>query len=299
MSCRQAGMRGGVGFTIAVLAAVASCARAGAPEEGCRIVQSSSPLPAGLEESSGVVASRQHPGVLWTHNDSGGDPEVVAIGDEGGIVARISVGGAHAIDWEDLALGPCPGGSCLYVADIGDGGAQREEIGVYSFPEPDPAAPGEVVAEYYPARYPGGPRDAEALFVLPSGEIYLITKGRQGPVELYRFPRNAGAGETVTLELVRSLADGAQPIENQVTGAGASPSGEWVAIRSYKRLRIWRTADLLGGGGAPVLTADLSPLGEVQGEAVALLDNEGVVLTSEGGFPGAAGTLAVLICGLE
>jgi hypothetical protein len=27
-----------------------------------------------LDESSGVVASRRHPGLLWTLNDSGGDP---------------------------------------------------------------------------------------------------------------------------------------------------------------------------------------------------------------------------------
>lgn len=292
-------MTGGVAVTLGVLAFTAACARAGAFEEGCHIVQPSSPLPAGLEESSGVVASRQHPGVLWTHNDSGSEPEVVAIGEAGGIVARIPVGGARALDWEDLALAPCPSGSCLYVADIGDGGARREEIGVYRFSEPDPAAPGEVVAEYFPATYPGGARDAEALFVLNSGEIFVITKGRRGPVELYRYPDSARAGESVSLELVRTLAPRAQPIEQQVTGAGISPSGDWVAIRSYKRLRIWRTADLLGGGSRPALTVDLSPLGEIQGEAVALLDNGGVVLTSEGGFPGAAGTVAVLSCSLE
>ena len=27
-----------------------------------------------IGESSGVVASRKHPGLLWTINDSGGDP---------------------------------------------------------------------------------------------------------------------------------------------------------------------------------------------------------------------------------
>lgn len=299
MTVRRAGLRGGVAAILGLLALTAACARVGAIEVGCHIVQPSSPLPAGLEESSGVVASRQYPGVLWTHNDSGSDPEVVAMGETGAIVARVPVGGARARDWEDLALAPCASGSCLYVADTGDGSARREEIGIYRFPEPDPAAPGEIVAEYFPATYPGGPRDAEALFVLPSGEIFVITKGRGGPVELYRYPDGVGAGETARLELVRTLAPRAQPIEQQVTGAATSPSGEWVAIRSYKRLRIWRTTDLLGGGPRPALAVDLSPLGETQGEAVALLDNGGVVLTSEGGFPGASGTVAVLSCRLE
>ena len=58
-----------------------------------------------------------------------------------------------------------------------------------------------------------------------------------------------------------------------------------------------RPAELLGGGG-PDRSIDLTPLGEVQGEAVALLDNGAVILTSEGGFPGAAGTVAVLSCEL-
>src|SRR5690606_5177209 len=118
-----------------------------------------------------------------------------------------------------------------------------------------------------------------------------------GDVELFRYPPPLRPGETVTLEQVRTLAEGPVPLEEQVTGAGASPSGDWVAIRSYKRLRIWPTAALLNDG-VPSLIADLPPLGEVQGEAVALLDNGAVTLTSEGGFPAAPGTLSLLECPL-
>jgi hypothetical protein len=264
----------------------------------CTVVQPSTALPGGLEETSGVAASVAHDGVLWTHNDSGGDPEVVAVRVNGELVARVPVQGARARDWEDLALGPCPDGACLYIGDIGDGSARRAEIGVYRLAEPDPMREESVSTHYFPARYPGGARDAEALFVLPNGELYLVTKGREESVELYRYPQPLTADEPATLELVRTLAPGPQTLEAQVTGASASPSGEWVAVRRYKNLQLWRTSELLRDGGAPFLTVDLSPIGEVQGEAVALLDNGGVVLTSEGGFPGAVGSVALAVCEL-
>ena len=287
-----------VAIELAVLVVLSACGQSDARTEGCEVVQPPTPLPDGLEETSGVAVSRRYPGVIWSHNDSGSEPELVAFRRDEGILARVPVGRALANDWEDLALASCAAGTRLYVGDTGDGAARRDRIVIYRFPEPDPTS-GEVVeAEFLPARYPGGPRDTEAIFVLPQGEIYLVTKGRAESVELYRYPAVIPHGEPATLELVRTLTRGAQPLEEQVTGASTSLSGEWVAIRTYKRLRIWRTPDLLGSG-SPAVTVDLQQLGEVQGEAVALLDNGGVVLTSEGGFPGARGTLAVLQCWLE
>lgn len=283
--------------TVSVLAPALACSAVGGLGDGCQIVQSPTALPAGLQESSGVAASRDHAGVLWTHNDSGGDAEVVAVQANGQLVGRVAVQGATARDWEDIELASCPAGTCLYIADTGDGGGGGREVTVYRAPEPDPVTQTAVTADRFPARFPEGRPDAEALFVLPSGEIYLITKGKGASIELFRYPLPLREGETAALEPVRTLAAGPQSLEDQVTGASASPSGEWVAVRSYKRLQLWRTPDLLGTG-VPSLSVDLSPLGEVQGEAVALLDNGGVVLTSEGGFPGVMGTVAVAHCEL-
>ena len=59
-------------------------------------------------ESSGVAASRAYPGVLWTHNDSGDGPYLYATTLDGRDLGWLLVPGAEAIDWEDIALGPCP-----------------------------------------------------------------------------------------------------------------------------------------------------------------------------------------------
>jgi hypothetical protein len=87
---------------------------------------------------------------------------------------------------------------------------------------------------------PDGPRDMEALFVLPGEELYFITKGRSHPVTVYRYPPPLRAGETVTLEEVQTLTEGPVAIPYQVTGADASPDGRLVAVRTYESLTFYR-----------------------------------------------------------
>lgn len=278
-----------------------ACAADAAPAgtaHGCRILKPSTPLPTTLGESSGVAASRAWPETLWTHNDSGGDAAVFAVRSSGELVGRVAVPGARNRDWEDLALGPCPGGSCLYLADTGNNSGKRKDLVIYRVAEPRPDADATARAERLPVRYPEGRHDAEALFVLPTGEIFLVTKGRHSAVSLYRYPGEPRVGEEVVLERVAELSAGEQEHPHLVTGASASPSGEWVAIRSYQWLNIYRTRELVAGNTRPATVMDLSPVGEAQGEAVELLDDGRVVLTSEGGFKEAPGTFAVLACEL-
>src|SRR5690606_13009846 len=87
-------------------------------------------------------------------------------------------------DLEDIAISDCDGKDCLYVADIGDNAARRPFVRILRFPEPDPDQVDSVTAEIFPMRYPGGPRDAEAIFVLPGERLFVITKGRSAAVAL-------------------------------------------------------------------------------------------------------------------
>lgn len=49
----------------------------------------------------------------------------------------IYIDGAHSLDWEDIACGPCPGGSghCIYIADTG-GNAGGDANTIYRIREP-------------------------------------------------------------------------------------------------------------------------------------------------------------------
>jgi hypothetical protein len=128
--------------------------------------------------------------------------------------------------------------------------------------------------------------------------MYLVTKGRHGRVSLYRYPGTPTPDREAVLVHVADLTEHAPDHPALVTGADASPSGRWVAIRTYGSLSLYRAAALTTGDVAPQLTVDLTPVGEMQGEGVALLDNGRVVLTSEAGSKHLPATIAILGCSL-
>jgi len=277
-------VRAATGLTLFLLA----CSRDERPSPAalvsspCRVEQSGRRLPPAVRETSGLALGRRSPGVLWTHNDSGNEPVLFAFDSAGTLLGQVRVTGAGLVDWEDLAAGPCEAGTCLFIADIGDNGGRRDSVSIYMVPEPEPAASETAPAAVLHARYPDGPRDAEAMFVLPSGDIHIVSKGRRDSIALYRLSKsNQRPGGTVVLERVRALWPRPASSLDHVTGAGASPDGRWVTIRTYRTLYIYASGDLTGPGSPPLATFDLRPLGERQGEAVALNDSGGVWLSSE------------------
>lgn len=270
-------------------------ARADPPE--CRIVGRPQPIRADVSESSGIAVSGRTEGLYWTHNDSG-EPQVVAIGADGAGRGRVRVVGAEMEDWEDIASAPCEEGHCLYIADTGDNSANRDSITVYRVPEPAPGDREVRVAQAFHARYPDGAQDAEALLVTPAGEMYLVTKGENGPVVLYRFPADAGAGRAVTLERVHQFTEKKVDREARVTGGAVSPDGRWAAVRTLNALSLEPLDDFLAGRTDLLHHVDLSALGEPQGEAVAFDRDGGVVLTSEAGSVLGPAILTRLQCSL-
>lgn len=255
--------------------------------------------PAALGEASGVAASRRHPGVLWTHNDSGGEAAISAIDSTGRELGRVRVAGARNRDWEDIALGPCPAGECLYLADTGDNRLRHDEAVVYRIPEPAPGDTVSAPAERFPLRYPDGPRDVEALYLLPDGVLYLVSKGRHHPIELYRYPPPFRAGETVVVEEVQRFSESGVALPFMVTGAGATPDGRWVAIRTYSAVQLYHpdaTGHLTPALPPPGL--DLQHLAEPQGEGVDIRADGTLILISEAGPRGVPGTLGRLPCRL-
>jgi hypothetical protein len=167
----------------------------------------------GLSEASGVAASPAYAGVLWAHNDSG-EPRIFALNEQGALTGRVRVTGAKVEDWEDIALGPCPQGSCIYIADVGDNRGNRDHVTVYRVPEPSPHQSTTAPTEVFRARYADGAHDAESLFVTPKSEVFIITKGDPGPIALYRFPgvlRSDAIMQTRTNRCSGRRREGARP----------------------------------------------------------------------------------------
>lgn len=272
-----------------------ACAPVALAGPECAELRTGVPLPAVLDESSGVSFGLRDPSILWTHNDDGS--MLFAVDTSGTLLGSQAVR-PRLRDWEDLAGAPCDAhGSCLYMADTGDNGERRAagSIKILRAAEPElPMGDGPLRAEAFPIRLPDGPRDIEALFVLPGERLHLVTKGRKDPITVYRYPLPLRP-DTVTLVEVQRLTDGAQPLANQVTGASASSDGKMVAIRTYQSMAYYTVA---GDTLAPLEDGlvNLRTLQEAQGEAVALGPDGLVALTSEAGFFGAGASVNMLRC---
>lgn len=248
-----------------------------------------------LTESSGVAVSRTHPGILWTHNDAGHPAVLFATDTLGAARGRWQVTGARSVDWEDIAIGPCPRGECIYVGDVGDNRETRPRVMIYRFPEPDPTSGGGATAraDTLSIGYPDRPRDVEAMFVDPDGTIWLITKGRSTGILAYRVPveawqRGGTVAEIVdTLPILHHLPSG-----RLVTGAAIAPDGRRVVIRTYRDLFLFLLENGRLTPAPPPNRCEILGL-EPQGEAVDWWDDSTLVLTSEG----RRGPIHLLQCG--
>lgn len=245
-------------------------------------------LPAGtLSEVSGMVASRQQPGVLWVHDDAGHGPIVVGLRSNGAVVQQYSLSGVTNTDWEDIAIGPGPilGRDYLYLADSGNNNLTRTVFALVRIAEPDPpSSPGAPIAlagaETFPFVYPGPAPDTEALFVDPvDGTPYLISKDDTQAV-LYRYPLPLTANVTRTLVQETTLT---LP-QYKVTGADITADGSRIHVRTHRQMlsfarpRGTSTAQALAATPCVLFTGNLG-----QVESVALEpDGSGLFTVAEG-----------------
>jgi hypothetical protein len=254
------------------------------------------PMP-GVSEASGVAVSRQTPGRLWTHNDSGA-PALVSLDSRGAVTGRLRLSGAGVEDWEAIAVGPCGNRSCVYVGDIGDNEARRSRITIYRLPEPEEAQGSAAVTDIFHATYPDGAHDAEALLIGGDGRLHIVTKGETGPIAIYRFPSRLQPGVTMQLERVGAPASMKPNRASRITDGAVSPDGQWVVLRTLSALSLYRSSDVLAGQWRAAARVDLTPLGEPQGEGVALGADKTVFLVGEGGGKGRPGSFARFSCDL-
>jgi hypothetical protein len=245
-----------------------------------------------LPEASGIAVSHRDPSQTWAHNDSG-DPDLYSLNRDGGVTGRVRLSGVTPEDWEDLAVGPCPGGWCLYAADIGDNNAARRDIAVYRVPEPAANATTTAQPETFRATYPDGPRDAEALIVTGAGRMYIVSKGENSGIALYRFPPNPRPGTTSRLERVgAAFTDGRVQQDARITGAALSPDGQWVALRTHNAVMLFRAEAFLEGSWREETRVDVSGLREPQGEGVAIAPGNMILVVGEGARSGTFSRLA-------
>ena len=238
-----------------------------------------------INEASGIAASKNNPGVLWVHNDSGDLPRFFALSQQGKLLGIYNLVGAKNRDWEDIALGPGPEPNIdyLYLGDIGDNDSKRKSVTVYRVVEPNvdteaqkPIAVNLTDFTVMEMTYPQGPRDAETLMVDPlTKDIYIISKEGRGKVFLAPYPQSSSS--KTTLQQVAILPWG------MATGGDISRDGRLIIVRNYITASIWRRPK--DGPLWKAFESDECPVPlifEKQGEAICFDPNgSGYYTTSE------------------
>ena len=170
-----------------------------------------------ITESSGLA---RDPGAraYWTVNDSGDDGIAYGVSQRGEITGTLEYR-ADPIDVEAVAMHD----GRLYVADIGDNGAERDVITVYYF---DNARTSDQTVAYrsWEFRYPDGAHDAETLLVNDEGRLFIVTKGAPGAV--YAAPESPKRTSVNVLEQV-----GDAP--TTVTDGTFLPGGDRIALLTF------------------------------------------------------------------
>jgi hypothetical protein len=186
-----------------------------------------------IRESSGLVASRRHEGLFWTHNDHGNPNVLYAIRRDGSLIARFSVTGARLIDWEDIAADDK---GFLFLGDLGNNDRSRLELAVHQIAEPDLTATDQTVAVIgsWTLRYPDAPFDCESLFVLENHGYVISKVFNDDRARIYRFPLTETT-QTVVLEPVAETR-----ITSPVTGADVSPDGSLLGIVARSGAYLYR-----------------------------------------------------------
>ena len=242
-----------------------------------------------ISEASGLLASRQNPGVLWTHNDSGFRGSIFALSTNGTYLARHQTPNVYSGDFEDIAFGPgpLPHFNYIYLGDIGDNFLNRGSIRVFRFPEPAAypyqsnapplfTIPGAQEITLY---YPDGPFNCEGMMVDPvSGNLFLATKLTNSS-RIYSATRAELDSGEATLTFIRETTF------KSVSAADISADGSLIALRRGTKGGLWVRTTNESVGDALARTPLTIPIStnEPNGEAIAFNANgSGYYTTSEG-----------------
>lgn len=195
------------------------------------------PIDEKVNESSGLILFRAK---VWTHNDSGGEPEIYAIDStDGHILQTIRLKGFTSdsiIDCEDLTQDA----DYIYLNDMGNNNGDRQNLRIYKIAKKDISENKNDTVSFSIIRfkYPQQTSfessqthnfDCEA-FITYRDSIHLFSKNR-GNLYTYHYMLPTTPGGIYEALLIDSFMVG-----GQITGAAINPENNQLALLGYVNL---------------------------------------------------------------
>lgn len=239
-----------------------------------------------IDESSGIAASLTHKGSFWTHNDDGKVAEAWRF-DAAGIKQKVELSGIPNRDMEDMASCKLNGKNFLYLADIGDNNARYSQVWVYRWEETGATTVNQV--DRFEIAYDSGPMNAEAFFVDgKSGDFWIIEKGQADAARLLKVV-NPKPGKNIAKKVGQLKLGISLPPARLITGAGLSPDGKHVVIRTYFQGFEYK----FGPNWFDQKPSQFQMPNESQGEAICYSADGKSIFTSSEGTPCKVSQIAV------
>lgn len=253
-----------------------------------------------VREASGLCLSGSHKDRAYWINDSGNKTQIYVGNLTGENFQSVTVNDFKAADSEALVYARCLEGPCLIVGDIGDNRRRRKIIKLAFFHEQDSWAEQAQPFKVLELTYPDGPHDAEALFIGPSGELFIITKEFQwlppkaSNAKVYMIEKQSWQDKSISnakLKLVGELpllkmAEELGPLGQVVTDAAINEKRGVLGILTYVGLieiKLDKFKDLKSAAGWQVnrdfALVPMKPL--AQQETLAYTPDNSVVWSTE------------------
>ncbi|XP_071084314.1 uncharacterized protein [Haliotis cracherodii] len=193
--------------------------------------------------TSGICASRQHPGIMYAIIDGpddradGYDSNIYAFdANNASLVTMISLDVVN-VEWEDIACGPCDTGGlghCIYVSDTGRTGEGPANL-IYKVQEPEEVIQGRKLSlgedEIEVIGFETSLENSETLLVSPNGRLYIMD-GIEHTDGMYEIID----GET---KFLFHVALPKERLYGGLCGGDISPDGKAFLLKSREDVFYW------------------------------------------------------------
>ena len=195
------------------------------------LLEKISDLPDELSESSGIIL---YDSLLWSFNDSGGEPEVYGVDRTSGMILKtIEISNGNNKDWEDIAQNQ----DYIFIGDFGNNDGSRKDLRIYMIPKKSIKNQEhqstdalmidfsyEDQEDFTPAMF-ANQYDCEAM-IATSDSLYLFTKDWLNlQTSIYSLPSSSGKFKAKHIGDFES--------EGLVTGADHDYKGNKIVLCGY------------------------------------------------------------------